>query len=322
MGIIEDTLKEDYIHFLKELARMEEDIEKLPKGTITVKKIAGAVYYYHQWREGERVVSRSLGPSFPAQLSREIERRKMLEAQQKEVRENLATISRAIHIETVTAEAVIEILSRAGVRFVLAGSQIMPVLKEELEFDLPVIRTQDIDILIERPYRGKEADIEKSLAPLGFRIGFHPDGATYFTNGLFRVEFITPERGKGDESSVPVKPLGIRAEPLRYLQILEENPLNVKRKKYSFLVPNPVSLAVHKMLVAERRKDFAKKKKDLLQAKALLREIGKNRELAEEFRRYFASLPAGWRKKTKSALDELGYSDLMKPGAKTYTDEE
>jgi len=312
MGIVEDTLKEDYLYFLREFARVNEEIEKLPKGTITAKKIAGSVYYYHQWREGEKVVSKSLGPSFSAQLSKEINRRRALEVQRKEIRENLATISRAINIEKATAEAVIERLSMAGVRFLLAGSQIMPVLKKELDFDLPVIRTQDIDILIERPYRGKEADIEKVLAPLGFRIGFHPDGATYFTSGLFRVEFLTPEKGKGDESSVQVKPLGIRAEPLRYLQILEENPLSVKRKNYSFLVPNPVSLAVHKILVAGNRRDEAKRKKDLLQAKALLREIEKSRELAEEFGRYFASLPAGWRKKIKAALDELGHSDLLK----------
>ena len=141
--------------------------------------------------------------------------------------------------------------------------------KSQLGMKLPSIRTRDIDFLVERPYKGKSVDVEDLLKPLGFQIGFQPDGATYFTNGTFRVEFLTPEKGKGDETSAPIKALGIRAEPLRFTQMLMDASIKIKKKDFSFNVPNPYTLAFHKILIGARRKNPDKKKKDMMQAGAL-----------------------------------------------------
>ena len=96
MGTVEDSLKEDYIYFLEELLRVEREWEALPKGSISAKKIHSKIYYYHQFREGKKVISKSLGPVFPGGLAQEIQRRKRIEAQKKEIKKNLKTISRAL----------------------------------------------------------------------------------------------------------------------------------------------------------------------------------------------------------------------------------
>ena len=42
---------------IKEYHGIENVIESLPRGYISVKNIAGRTYYYRQWREGSKVVS-------------------------------------------------------------------------------------------------------------------------------------------------------------------------------------------------------------------------------------------------------------------------
>jgi hypothetical protein len=39
MSIVRKTLEENYIFFVRELARIDEEIKKMPKGGISAKKI-------------------------------------------------------------------------------------------------------------------------------------------------------------------------------------------------------------------------------------------------------------------------------------------
>ncbi|OGW12312.1 MAG: hypothetical protein A3G93_15465 [Nitrospinae bacterium RIFCSPLOWO2_12_FULL_45_22] len=55
MSVVKKTLQENYIFFIRELTRIDEEIKKLPRGGISVKKIGKSTYYYHQWREGKRL---------------------------------------------------------------------------------------------------------------------------------------------------------------------------------------------------------------------------------------------------------------------------
>ena len=55
MNVTKITLEENYLFFLKELIRINNEINELPKGTISAKKIGNSIYYYHQWREGKKV---------------------------------------------------------------------------------------------------------------------------------------------------------------------------------------------------------------------------------------------------------------------------
>ena len=73
------------------------------------------------------------------------------------------------------------------------------------------MRTQDIDFLVPRIYpRRDSVDLAEALSPLGFHVDFAPHGAICFIHPDLKVEFLTPERGKGDRPTINIKPLGVK----------------------------------------------------------------------------------------------------------------
>lgn len=302
MSVIRKTLEENYIFFVRELTRINEEIKKLPAGNISAKKIGKATYYYHQWREGKKVRSVSLGVEAPSDLIERINRRKLLENQRNEISDNIAVIARAIDIQRITAEEIIKVFSQNGIIMTLVGSYYLPVLKEDFGFNLPTIKTQDIDFLVKLPYKGKAVDIESLLKPMGFSIAFNPDGSTYFTNGVFKIEFLTPEKGRGTDKAVPIKLLNIKAMSLRYLQMLFDQQIDIKKEGYTYTVPSPWVFAYHKILISEKRKSKDKKEKDILQVNAILREVFKRPDTAKKALSYLETLPPKWKKDIKNYL--------------------
>src|SRR3972149_1077687 len=234
MGVVKRTLEENYIFFIRELARINDEIKKMPRGSISAKKIGKSTYYYHQWREGNKVKSVSLGIEIPSDLLQGINKRKLLEGQRRDVLDNLTTITKAIGPQRATVDEIIKVFSLNGISVVLIGSYCLPVLKEELGFNLPTIKTQDIDFLINVPYRGRGIDMESLLKPLGFSIRFNPDGSNYFTNGIFKIEFLAPESSRGTDKAVYIKPLKISATPLRYLKMLFVQKMEGEKEGYKF----------------------------------------------------------------------------------------
>lgn len=64
---------------MNEIKRLESQIAKLPKGSITRKVIQGKGRYYLQWREGDKVRSRYLKEAELPELSAQIAERKILQ---------------------------------------------------------------------------------------------------------------------------------------------------------------------------------------------------------------------------------------------------
>ncbi|OGP23917.1 MAG: hypothetical protein A2X87_04225 [Deltaproteobacteria bacterium GWC2_42_51] len=302
MSVVKNTLQENYIFFLRELSRIEHELANLPKGSISVKKIGGISYYYHQWREGKKVNTVSLGRKAPVDLINKIKRRKTLETQKKEVFGNINIIVKAIDTQAVTVKEILRLFSQHKINALLIGSYCLSAYREALSLKLPTIKTQDVDFLIPYPYKGKKVDIESIFSDLGFSLGFNPDGSTYFTNGTFKIEFLTPEKGKGTDKAIPIKELGINAEPLRYLQMLFDEPLNIKRQGLAYSVPNPWVFAFHKILIMKSRRDSSKKEKDILQITAILREIKLRPQERQKSREYLNSLPPRWQKVIKQGI--------------------
>ena len=48
MSVIKKTLEENYIFFIRELSRIEEELKNVPKGNLSPKRISKSTYYYHQ----------------------------------------------------------------------------------------------------------------------------------------------------------------------------------------------------------------------------------------------------------------------------------
>jgi len=304
MSVVKKTLEENYIYFIRELSRIDDEIKNLPRGSISAKKIGKTTYYYHQWREGKKVKSVSLGAEIPPVLLKSISRRKLLERQIKEISKEITIIAKAIDTQRVTVDDIIKVFSQNGIRVILIGSYCIPILKEELKLNLPTVKTQDIDFLLNVPYRGRAIDVESLLKPLGFSLGFNPDGSNFFTNGIFKIEFLAPHSGRGTDKAVYIKPLKISATPLRYLKMLFDQQMEVEKEGYKFIVPSPWVLAYHKILIAKNRRVKDKKEKDMLQAIAILREIFKRPDELKKALSYLETLPHKWKSYIKGRLAE------------------
>lgn len=129
------------------------------------------------------------------------------------------------------------------------------------------LRTQDIDFLIPNPFKGNEhADFIRQLEALGFQSDFKRDGSLYLWNTDLKIEFITPEKGRGTEEAIRFKKLGLSAIPLRFVSLLLEDPIYITENGIKIAVPNPSNYCLHKMVIANRRRVEDKKLKDLEQA--------------------------------------------------------
>jgi hypothetical protein len=89
-----------------------------------------------------------------------------------------------------------------------------------------------------------------------------------------RVDFLTPNRGRDSETPRNLPALGTDAQPLRFLDFLIREPepaVLLHGTGVLVAVPAPQRFALHKLIVARRRReDSGKREKDLMQARALL----------------------------------------------------
>lgn len=128
-------------------------------------------------------------------------------------------------------------------------------------------KTQDIDFLLPYPYRGDvRVDLVDEFKPLGFQHDFRPDGSIYLWNAELRIEFLIPERGRGRDKAVEVKPLAVKAMPMRFMDMLLRHPISVTEGDVRVSIPDPAAFCLHKLLIANRRRRTESRQKDLEQA--------------------------------------------------------
>lgn len=115
--------------------------------------------------------------------------------------------------------------------------------------------------------------------------------AVAYTNDAgFRVEVLTESRGPERESPASLPAIGTGAQPLRFLDFLiyDEVPAALLHDAGVLVnVPSPARYAIHKLIVAQRRRTGAAKiDKDLMQAQSLIDALAERRpsELKETWR--------------------------------------
>ncbi|MDP2815658.1 MAG: GSU2403 family nucleotidyltransferase fold protein [Rectinemataceae bacterium] len=91
-----------------------------------------------------------------------------------------------------------------------------------LYFDDPVelsaLRTVDVDILFRRPPAIKVLKpLTETLEELGFIRLYGPDGSTKFASREMEIDFLIPDRGRGDESPylIPELSIFVQRPPIR-----------------------------------------------------------------------------------------------------------
>ena len=169
-----------------------------------------------------------------------------------------------------------------------------------------VLVTRDLDLLVDHPNKLKgNVDIPHLLEDLGFVVSFvGRKGYIHLIHPDLIVEFLTPERGRGVDGPVPLKKWGMNATALRFLDFLVKDNMTITLEGIKVILPHPARFAIHKLVVAQRRKNKDKARKDNMAAVDILNDLidaGQDDKIRSVYKEF--SLP--WQKKIVAALKGL-----------------
>ena len=169
-------------------------------------------------------------------------------------------------------DQVLEVLNKKGIldNLIIVGSWCLYFYKHHFKeaSSLANIRTLDIDIDVNLLRKKKiRIDIPELLNPLGFDIKFHSDDSIILIHPEIKMEFLVSEKGRPTDKPVKLPGFGITAQPLRWLDFLEEEIITVNYKNLHVKIPHPVRFAIHKLIISQRRRGKkGKHQKDIIQA--------------------------------------------------------
>jgi len=267
------------------------------KGAFTSKKVRDRRYWYFEPAGTPDRRQRYVGPESPELLER-IEHHRQARNDLRERHALVSTLIRSANLPRPPPEIgeVLTALAREGVfrlRAVLIGTIAYQTYPGLLGTRLPAqtVQTGDLDI-------AQAADISVAVGdhtpPMlevlrkvdpSFRAVPHAQSARHTASYLgprgLRVEFLTPNRGPETEVPQALPALGTDAQPLRFLDYLIRDPepaVVLHGPGVPVMVPAPQRYAIHKLIVARRRRaDSPKRDKDLLQAAALINVLARAR---------------------------------------------
>ena len=78
------------------LAKYQEELEMLPKGTISEKKVKQSTYFYLKYREGKKVVSRYIPQKDVDAVREQVEKRRHIETMIRSLQEERAIAEKAL----------------------------------------------------------------------------------------------------------------------------------------------------------------------------------------------------------------------------------
>lgn len=78
------------------LAKYQEELEMLPKGTISEKKVKQSTYFYLKYREGKKVISRYIPQKDVDAVREQVEKRRHIEMMIRSLQEERAIAEKAL----------------------------------------------------------------------------------------------------------------------------------------------------------------------------------------------------------------------------------
>lgn len=298
-------------------------------GSVEERVRNGRHYLYDKFRIGTEMKSRYLGEGTP-ELRARLDRAAILKADAEGRRDTMARLARVLRAERYIATdrdtgSLLLAFARAGVFRLggtLVGTAAFALYQGELgvRFDSEdLAQTGDIDFAsFERLSVALGDTVEESPGDILKSLKFDPvpgleDRQVWKwrqTRGQAMVEFLTP--AFGDERVKPLPALGVSAQGLNYLNYLIAEPIPaiaIYRSGVLVQIPRPERFAIHKLIVADRRRggpDQAKARKDLGQAGFLIRVLAEDRP--DDLRAaYLDSRACGprWRARIEASLARL-----------------
>lgn len=299
-------------------------------GTFISKTIKGKRYWYFQQPSSKDRAQKYVGPETQELLER-ISNHKQAREDERERRALISTLVRTYGLPRPIPEFgnIIAALAKAGVfrlHGVLVGTAAYQTYSAMLGAKLPISAQQTGDVDIAQfeyisvavgdqtpPVLEVLKEVDKTFRPVPHVHGEH-NVTSYRAKGGLGVDFLTPNDGPDTDAPRRLPALQTDAEPLRFLGYLIREPeqaVVLHDAGVYLLVPAPERYAVHKLIVARRRRaGTAKQQKDIQQSAALL-------DLLAQKRPY--ELKAAWneayqrpRKQWRRLLDE-GLSQLPAP---------
>ncbi|WP_424930009.1 nucleotidyltransferase family protein [Amaricoccus tamworthensis] len=265
------------------------------KGTPRMKIINGRGYWYDHYRIGSETVDRYIGED-GAELRSRLDRYGEMRARDQRSARERARLMRVLQAEgylmsDVGTGQIVSAMARAGV-FRLGGTLVGTqafrayegLLGVRIGFDQSAM-TDDIDVAsFERLSLVLDDRLDEPLAGVFSDLKFEPlpsvdrDGRVWRwrqTDRQTLVEFLTPSFSE-EEGVRELAALGVSAQSLHFLNYLIAEPVQVPflyRSGVLVQVPRPERYAIHKLIVADRRRDgpdALKSRKDRAQAAFLI----------------------------------------------------
>lgn len=310
MEDLKNTLKESLEFYLGQEKAIISRLAILPKGNIKKKNIKGEAYYYLQYRKGRRVVDEYIGKKIPDTIIEQLQRRKQLETDLIKTRESIRLLHQKPAKEADLIAPIKEILytlTKEGLwdsGITIIGSWCFLLYQKYLPIEKYPLKTQDIDILIPQPYKGKQFDLSSYLRSIGFEEHFNLDGSIAYVGNELKVEFLAPQRGRGTKRTQYIKQISVAPQLLRFLEILFEDPIVIRISPgLKVKVPSPACFMLHKLLIATRPQRTEKMEKDLRQAIYAGRFALTDKEERAKLNRQWKKFPETWKRGVRRALN-------------------
>ena len=289
----------------------------------------GRGYWYDLHRVGTSVKNRYLGEDSPEMAAR-IAKHADLAAGTKARAEERTRLVRTLRAEGLpsldrTTGSLLAGMERAGVFRLggtIVGTQAFKLYEAELAVRLgetDLTQTGDIDIAqFEHLSLALGDKVEENLAETFRDLDFDPVPGIRTTSvwrwrqttSTAMVEFLTPSF-RPDEDIRELPALGVAAQSLHFLNYLIAEPIKAAalyRSGVLVQIPRPEAYAVHKLIVADRRKgpDQLKSRKDRAQAALLIEALAEDRpdELREAYQNALDSGPQ-WRTHIAATLKRM-----------------
>lgn len=312
------------------LRSLKDDAVSELRGAPTRVERGGKAYWYDSYRIGSDVRKAYIGEDTP-DLRLRLERSAAISAKREESQRHRSRLIRILRAEgfsgvDVATGSLINAMQNAGVFRLggtIVGTQAFRLYEGELgvryAFD-QAAQTNDIDIasferlslvledVVSEPMTKVLADFEFDAVS-----SLERDKVWRWrqSRNELLLEFLTPSFDQAEDLR-PLAALGVHAQSLHYLNFLIAEPIEVAvtyRSGVLVQVPRPERFAVHKLIIADRRKegtDSLKSAKDRAQAAYLIDILAEDRpdDLVEAFEDAL-SRGARWQKRLMATLQRM-----------------
>lgn len=96
MNLIISTILQEKERIDRMLERYQEELEKLPKGTIFARKVRQSTYFYLKYRDGKKVISRYIPKKDVEEIRKKVEKRRHIETMIRSLQEERTIAEQAL----------------------------------------------------------------------------------------------------------------------------------------------------------------------------------------------------------------------------------